>query len=159
MRPHDACRRHRRGACGLAVLVLLAACSRAEQQAEQAATEAFQKSWTGTVSKTYPTDLRQGTQAVKAGLGKLHFRVTDESEGFKRRDLDAERDDLSASVEIVELAEKSTRVGVRVGWLGDEDASRRIHSEIESELKRREGPLPNGLVPPPVPVPPPPRQP
>lgn len=113
-------------------------------------------SWTGSLSKLYPSSLDMGVAASKTAAQKLNLRVNGENAGFMKRTLDVSSDEMSAVIEVAEVTKESTRISVKVGWLGDADASRRIHSEIEAEInnlkKQRKFPLGFGAAVPPPPA-------
>jgi len=100
--------------------------------------DGFESAWTGGLSKVYPCKLDLAISSAKAALQTLNLRVLDESGSFMKRSLDAEgADGPAVDVDIAEVTKESTRITVKVGWLGDADLSRRVHSEIEAEIKKR----------------------
>jgi hypothetical protein len=150
----DVIGRLRDGAVG-ALLLTLAACgggggsgqAPAGQPAAAAPTPApadpYQVSWTGYMSRTYDGELGECVDAAKAALAKLELQLTsDESGGIFRQKMEAQSQDGTALVvDVQEVTKTQTRVSVKVGYLlGDRDAERRVHSEIEGELaaKRKE---------------------
>ena len=104
--------------------------------------DGFETSYTGYVSKTYPSDLVSCVNAAKSALQKLNVSVANESGGvFKKTLSGSSSDGTSITLEVAELSKTATRVSVKVGYfVGDEDAGRRIHSEIEAELGPRRAP-------------------
>jgi hypothetical protein len=101
--------------------------------------EGFEVSWLGLLSRTYDGDLALCADAVKASLRKLGLEVTSEKPGIFETTIEAEsRDGTSLVVIAKEVTRGTTRVTIKVGYfLGDRDAARRIHSEIEGELQAR----------------------
>lgn len=101
-----------------------------------AAGEGIQTSWFGYLSKTYDGDLEQAVAATKAAAQKLGLEVAEESGSIFEKTLDLEsRDGTSAVVGVTEVTRTSTRISVKVGYLlGNADAARRIHSEIEGQF-------------------------
>ena len=132
---------------GTVVLLGAASCSKSPEGKEGQPAEAggVETSWTGSVSKLYPSSLDMGVSAAKTAAQKLNLRVQDENAGFMKRTLAVGSDEMSAVIEVQEVTKDSTRISVKVGWIGDADASRRIHSEIEAEIanlrKQRKFPL------------------
>jgi len=110
-----------------------------EGKAPEKASEGVEASFTGSVSKVYSGDLGRCVAAAKAALQKLAIKVTEESGAIFKKTLDGEGPDGTVvSVKVTEVGKTTTRITVKVGRLfGDEDAGRRIHSEIESELAGR----------------------
>jgi hypothetical protein len=108
-------------------------------KAPEAKTDGFETSWSGYLSKTYPGDLGPCVDAAKASLKKLGLEVTDEGGGIFEKTLEGEAGDgTSLDVRVKEVSRGTTRVSIKVGYLlGDKDAARRIHSEIEGELAAR----------------------
>jgi Protein of unknown function (DUF3568) len=108
-------------------------------KAPAAKADGFQTSMFGYVAKTYDGELGQCVDAAKAALKKLGLEVTDEGGGIFEKSLDAEaRDGTSLVVRVKELSRGTTKVSIKVGYLlGDGDAARRIHSELEGELAAR----------------------
>jgi hypothetical protein len=137
------------GRAGLAVaLAALVACGggggggqkdAAPAAAPQAPPDGFAASWLGHLSKTYEGDLATCVEATKASLRKLDIDVTDTQGGIFETGLEAEsRDGTSLVVVVKEVTKGTTRIAIKVGYLlGDRDAARRIHSEIEAELAAR----------------------
>jgi hypothetical protein len=109
------------------------------EPAPQPAGDGFESSWLGHLSRTYPGSLAECTDGAKAALRRLQIDVTEEKPGLFETTLEAEgRDGTSLVLIAKEVTRDSTRIAVKVGYLlGDRDAARRIHSEIESELKAR----------------------
>lgn len=98
--------------------------------------EGIETSFTGSVYKTYDGNLQRSISAVKSAFQKLSLRMVDESGAIFKKSLEAESaDGTNVSVSVTEVTKNSTRIGIKVGRLfGDEDAARRIHSEVEAEL-------------------------
>ena len=122
-----------------AVLAVSCGGGKPAEQPEKTA-DGFETSWTGFVRRTYTADEDNCLGAVVAALRKLRLSVVDESGGMFRRSLDVESEDgTSAVVQVAAVTKTTTRVSIKVGYfLGDGDAARRIHSEIESELGARQ---------------------
>lgn len=123
----------------------------AEPKAPAAAADGFEISWFGHLSKTYDGGLTTTVDLVKAALRRVGIEVQEEKPGTFGMTLEAEsRDGTSLVVILKEFERGKTRVTVKVGYLlGDQDAARRIHSEIQSELdlrKTRPG-WPSGAAP------------
>ena len=108
-------------------------------KAPEAKPDGFETSWSGYLSKTYPGDLGPCVDAAKASLKKLGLEVTDEGGGIFEKTLEGEAGDgTTLDVRVKEVSRGTTRVSIKVGYLlGDKDAARRIHSEIEGELAAR----------------------
>jgi hypothetical protein len=111
----------------------------APPEQKQAGGDGFATTWLGLLSRTYDGDLALCVDTVKASLRKLDIEVSGEEGGIFERTLEAEsRDGTSLIVIVKEVTKGTTRVGIKVGYLlGDRDAARRIHSEIEAELGLR----------------------
>ena len=109
------------------------------EKAPPAKADGFETSWSGYLSKTYPGDLGPCVDAAKAALKKLGLEVTGEGGGIFEKTLEGEAGDgTSLDVRVKEVTRGTTRVSIKVGYLlGDKDAARRIHSEIEGELVAR----------------------
>lgn len=103
--------------------------------------DGFETSWTGFLGKTYEGDQDTSLAAARAALRRLGLSVVEESGSMFRRSFDVEAEDGTfAVVEVAALTKTTTRVSVKVGYfLGDRDAARRIHSEIDAELAGRRG--------------------
>ena len=101
--------------------------------------DGFETSWLGYLSKTYDGELGQCADATRAALKKLDLEVVQDGGGIFQKTLDAEaKDGTSLVVDLKEVTKATTRVSVKVGYLlGDKEAARRIHSEIEGELSGR----------------------
>jgi hypothetical protein len=101
--------------------------------------DGFETGWLGHVSRTYPGGLAETTDAAKAALKRLDIDVDPDKAGMFETTLEGEsRDGTSLIVIVKEVTRETTRVAIKVGYLlGDGDKARRIHSEIESELKAR----------------------
>jgi Protein of unknown function (DUF3568) len=120
------------------VLAVSCGSGKPPEQPEKAA-DGFETSWTGHVRRTYTCDEDNCLGAVQAALRKLRLSVVDESGGMFRKSLEVESEDgTSAIVQVAPVTKTTTRVSIKVGYfLGDGDAARRIHSEIEAELAAR----------------------
>ena len=118
-------------------LLVSAACGKTPEGKDGKAAEGdgIEESWTGNVSKLYSSSLDMGVSAAKTAAQKLNLRVQNENAGFMKRTLDVGSDEMSAVIEVNEVTKESTRISVKVGWFGDADASRRIHSEVEAEIE------------------------
>ncbi len=126
------------GALALGVALGSGGCGKDAGDPASGDANGFSESWNGALSRTYGTQLDPATSSTKAALQQLHLHVLEESGSLKKRSLNAEGSDgISVTVELAEVARDSTKVSVKVGWLGDADLSRRIHSEIEGEIERR----------------------
>jgi hypothetical protein len=140
--PRPACRA---GAAGLAVLALAAVLGCGEKAAAPPAEEAaragkpFERSLLGYVARVYPGNHEQCVGATRTALRKLGLEVTDETGAIFEKRLQAEsQDGTSIALQVTEVSKDSTRVSIKVGYLlGNPDAARRIHSEIEAELAGR----------------------
>jgi hypothetical protein len=127
-------------ALALAIAVAAGACSQKKPDDKPAdKADGVEVSYTGYVSKTYPGDLVGCGSATKSALQKLNVSVANESGGvFKETLSGSSSDGTSITVKIAELSKTATRISVKVGYfLGDEDAGRRILSEIDAELGPR----------------------
>jgi hypothetical protein len=119
-------------------VLIAASCGKKEPAAEGAKPPGgFEESFAGALSKAYECDLDRCIAASKAALQKLNLSVLEESGEIFKRSLDAKAADGTAvDVHVSEIGKSTTRVRIKVGSLfGDTDAARRIHSEIEAELK------------------------
>lgn len=130
----------------LAAAVLVAACGGgAPAQGDKAAPpdaaaqgDGFEVSMLGYVSRTYDGDLASAVDGTRAALRQLGLQVTDESGGIFEKTLEAESAEGSLVAVAKEVARGRTRVAIKVGYLlGDRDAARRIHSEVETALGAR----------------------
>ena len=103
------------------------------------APDAVVVSWLGWVSRTYPGELSLCSEVAKSALKRLGIQITDEQGGMFERNAEAEaRDGTTLVVQMKELSKDSVRISIKVGYLlGDRDASVRILSEIDDELKNR----------------------
>ena len=115
---------------------------KSEAPAPQGAADAaagFETGWLGHVSRTYPGGLAETTDAAKTALKRLNIDIDPDQPGMFETTLEGEsRDGTSLIVIVKEVTRDTTRVAIKVGYLlGDGDKSRRIHSEIENELKAR----------------------
>lgn len=99
----------------------------------------FEISWLGYLSRTYDGELSECAEATRAALAKLGLEVVDDRGGMFQKALEAESGDGTSLVVLLkEVTKATTRVSIKVGYLlGDKDAARRIHSEIEAELGAR----------------------
>jgi hypothetical protein len=106
------------------------------EPAPGAAPDGIETSWNGYLSKTYDGDLGFLVEAIRRALGELHIDIGKESEGFRSVSFEAEsQDGTSLVVDASEVTKELTRVSVKVGYfLGQRDAARRVHSEIEDEI-------------------------
>jgi len=106
--------------------------------------DGLETSWAGHVSKSYEGGLSACTEIVKAALKKLAIEVTEEKTGIFETTLEAEsRDGTSLIVILKEVSRTETRVSIKVGYLlGDRDAARRIHSEVQSEVAAKKSARP-----------------
>jgi len=104
-----------------------------------AASDGFEESWFGHLSKIYEGGLPVCVDVAKTALRRLAIEVTEEKGGLFETTLEAEgRDGTSLIVILKEFSRGSTRITVKVGYLlGDRDAAQRIHSEIQSEFDAR----------------------
>jgi hypothetical protein len=129
-------RAHRALAVLAGAILILASCSKPpENKDAQGATDGgIESSWTGYVSKVYPSNLDLSVSAAKTAAQNLNLRVQDENAGFMKRTLGVASDEMSAVIQVQEVTKDSSRVSIKVGWIGDADASRRIHSEIAAQL-------------------------
>jgi hypothetical protein len=128
-----------RGACAVVLICVLsiAACKGATPPTEAPAPlEGYDVSLTGYVSKTYDADLDAGVASVKAALATLQFHVLQESGALFEKTFEIESEDgTSVVVKVAAVTKSTTRISVKVGYLfGNQDAARRIHSEIEAEI-------------------------
>ena|SRR5690242_11352485 len=98
--------------------------------------DGMETSYTGYVSKTCAGDLVACVTATKAALQRLNITLGEESGAiFKKTISGASSDGTSVTIKAAELSKTATRVSVKVGSLfGDEDAARRILSEIDAGL-------------------------
>jgi hypothetical protein len=126
------------------LLLVVAACGgKKEDEQKQPPPAApgtgIETSWTGYVSKTYDGSLDFVVGATRAAVQKLGLRLIDESPGLFRMSFDVEsQGGESAVIQISELTKTTARVSIKVGYLlGNQDAARRIHSEIEAEWNVR----------------------
>jgi hypothetical protein len=129
---------------GLLLVAALAACGGGKKEepkegdkpAAAKPADGYQTSWSGYVSRTFPGALGDTVEAVKSALRALDLEVTGESGGVFEKSLEAEAGDGTSLVASVkEVSKDQTRVSVKVGYLlGDQDAARRILSEVEGRV-------------------------
>jgi len=88
----------------------------------------------GQLKRTYNANLETTYQATLAGCEALGLPVQDQQKQLSRatiRVLDGGRD---VWIWLAAQSSTTTEVSVRVGYLGDELASRRIHEAIQARL-------------------------
>src|SRR5262245_39406355 len=80
------------------------------------ATEGFETSLLGYMSRTYEGDQEQSLSSARAAIAKLGLTVIEESGGIFRRTFELESEDgTGVNVEVAELTKDSTRVTIKVG--------------------------------------------
>lgn len=109
-----------------------------EVQEGGAAGGQLESSMSGWLSRTYRCEQQECIDATKVALANLQLIVHEESGAIFRRvfETTSEEDGTNAIIEVSDLTKETSRIGIKVGYLlGNEDASRRIHSEILSVLE------------------------
>lgn len=89
----------------------------------------------GELKRTYPTTYDTVWNAARDALQSLEMPVVSQQRDALKGTIMAKRADGSdVIVGVKSLGDKTTEVGIRVGLLGDRDASTRIHEAIRTRL-------------------------
>ncbi|MFO7594736.1 MAG: DUF3568 domain-containing protein [Desulfocurvibacter africanus] len=89
----------------------------------------------GRLQQQYDANLDQAFQASLAGAGDAGLKVTEQNKEVAEASIRAEQQDGSPVwITLESLGQNKTQVSVRVGYTGDEQASRRIQEAIAKRL-------------------------
>lgn len=89
----------------------------------------------GQLKKTYNANLDATYKATIAGCESLGLPVLDREKQLSKASVKTMDGELDVWISIDVQSSTTTEVSIRVGYLGDEQASRRIHEAIGSKLK------------------------
>lgn len=89
----------------------------------------------GRLQRTYDVDLNRAYQASLAGAQQMNLKVTEQNKEIAQADIRAEQQDgTPVWISLETKGEGQTQISVRVGYTGDEQASRRVHEAIAKRL-------------------------
>jgi hypothetical protein len=89
----------------------------------------------GRLQSQYDANLDQAFQASLAGAKDMGLKVTEQNKEVAEASIRAEQQDGSPVwISLESLGQEKTQVSVRVGYTGDEQASRRIQEAIAKRL-------------------------
>lgn len=88
----------------------------------------------GQLQRTYNANLDATYQATLAGCEALGLPVQDKQKQLSKASVKVLDGDREAWISLTAQSSTTTEVSIRVGYLGDELASRRIHEAIQARL-------------------------
>ncbi|EMG36287.1 Protein of unknown function (DUF3568) [Desulfocurvibacter africanus PCS] len=89
----------------------------------------------GRLQRQYDTTLDEAFQASLDGARDMDLKVTEQNKEVAEASIRAEQQDGSPVwITLESVDQNKTQVSVRVGYTGDEQASRRIHEAIAKRL-------------------------
>ncbi|MBE1425149.1 hypothetical protein H4684_001793 [Desulfomicrobium macestii] len=88
----------------------------------------------GMLQRTYNANLDTTYQATLAGCEALGLPVQDRQKQLSKASVKVVDGDRDVWISLTAQSSTTTEVSVRVGYLGDELASRRIHEAIQARL-------------------------
>jgi len=88
----------------------------------------------GQLQRTYNASLDATYQATLAGCETLGLPVQDKQKQLSKASVKVIDGDRDVWISLTAQSSTTTEVSIRVGYLGDELASRRIHEAIQSRL-------------------------
>jgi len=88
----------------------------------------------GQLKKTYNANLEATYAATVAGCKSIGLPVLEESKQLSQASVKTKDGDRDVWITLKTQSSTTTEVAVRVGYLGDEVTSRRIHDAIGSKL-------------------------
>jgi len=88
----------------------------------------------GQLQRTYNANLDATYQATLAGCEALGLPVQDKQQQLSKASVKVLDGDREAWISLMAQSSTTTEVSIRVGYLGDELASRRIHEAIQARL-------------------------
>ncbi|WP_029893418.1 DUF3568 family protein [Desulfohalovibrio reitneri] len=116
----------------LVAMLLLSGCAAViAGTAAVAGTWAYMDGW---LKRDYYASVENTLEASALACEDMGYRVTDRSFEPDEAEVRAENDEERVWVDIDWIAPGTVTVAIRVGWLGDKEASRQIHKKIEERL-------------------------
>lgn len=88
----------------------------------------------GHLKKTYNTNLDNSYKAALAGCEALGLPIVEREKQLSTASVKAQDGDRNVWITLKAQSSTTTEISVRVGYLGDELASRRIHEAIAARL-------------------------
>lgn len=91
--------------------------------------------WTeGNLQRDYQASLDQTYQAAMGAVQELGLQVQEREQSMSEASIEAVQNDTTYRINLDSKGENLTTVGVRVGIMGDRQASERVHSAIADRL-------------------------
>ena len=88
----------------------------------------------GQLKKTYNANLDSTYRATLAGCDSLGLPVLERTKQLSQASIKAQVGDRDVWITLKAQSSTTTEIAIRVGYLGDEQASRRIHEAISSKF-------------------------
>ena len=88
----------------------------------------------GQLKKTYNADLDTSFRASLAGCESLGMPILDREKQLSQATIKTQDGDRDVWITLKTQSSTTTEISIRVGYLGDEQASRRIHDAIGAKL-------------------------
>jgi len=88
----------------------------------------------GQLTKTYNANLDSTYRATLAGCDSLGLPVLEREKQLSQASIKAQDGDRDVWITLKAQSSTTTEIAIRVGYLGDEQASRRIHEAISSKF-------------------------
>ncbi len=88
----------------------------------------------GQLKKTYNANLDSTYRATLAGCDSLGLPVLERTKQLSQASIKAQDGDRDVWITLKAQSSTTTEIAIRVGYLGDEQASRRIHEAISSKF-------------------------
>jgi hypothetical protein len=88
----------------------------------------------GQLKKTYNANLDSTYRATLAGCESLGLPVLEREKKLSQASVKAQDGDRDVWISLKAQSSTTTEIAIRVGYLGDEQASRRIHEAISSKF-------------------------
>lgn len=88
----------------------------------------------GQLQSTYNANLDRTFRAAVAGCNALGLPITNQEQKLSSASVTAKDGDKDVWITLKAQTSSTTEVSVRVGYLGDEFASKRIHEAVQANL-------------------------
>lgn len=88
----------------------------------------------GQLKKTYNADLDTSFRASLAGCESLGMPILDREKQLSQATIKTQDGDRDVWITLKTQSSTTTEISIRVGYLGDEQASRRIHDAIGAKF-------------------------
>ncbi len=91
----------------------------------------YERGW---LERQYDISLNEANQAVEQAAQELNMTIDERKDQVGGSEFKLTKGEENTWIRTEARGEKSTQISVRTGYMGDQEASRTVHRELESKI-------------------------